>query len=165
MHFTDIIVAPYQTEKTYAQQNSATPKYAFIVNPKANKYEIAIAFESIYGHKPVAIATQLKKPVKVRVGTNKPGFSKLTKIAYVTLAKGVNLNPEENAEPIINVPEQNENVSKKEVKVEGVAPEQAPFPKAEKKEVVYTGKEDSQPKPIHHKVDTRSPAKKASKSK
>jgi large subunit ribosomal protein L23 len=165
MHFTDIIISPYQTEKTYAQQNSAAPKYAFVVNPKANKYEIAIAFESIYGHKPLAIATQLKKPVKVRVGTNKPGFSKLTKIAYVTLAKGTNLNPEDNVEPVINVPEQNENVSKKEVKVESAPSEPTHTPKAVKKEVAHVAKLESEPKPIKHTVATKSPAKKSSKTK
>ncbi|MDR3249673.1 MAG: 50S ribosomal protein L23 [Mycoplasmataceae bacterium] len=95
MEFTKIIIKPYNTEKSYKMQSLLTPKYAFVVDPKANKYDINIAFQSIYGYKPVSITTQLKKPASIRTGTAKPGVSKLTKIAYVTLAKGVKLAPNE----------------------------------------------------------------------
>jgi ribosomal protein L23 len=98
MEFSRIILRPYQSEKTYAQQSSASPKYAFVVDPKANKFDISIAFETIYGHKPVAISTQLKKPSATRTGTVHPGFTKLTKIAYITLPKGVSLAPEQTEE-------------------------------------------------------------------
>jgi large subunit ribosomal protein L23 len=94
MEFSRIILRPYQTEKTYKQQQGKYGKYAFIVDPAANKYEISIAFQTIYGHKPISIATQIRKPVVTKAGTAKPGFSRLTKIAYITLSEGISLSPE-----------------------------------------------------------------------
>jgi large subunit ribosomal protein L23 len=88
MEFTKIIIKPMHTEKTYAFQALAIKKYAFYIDPKATKHDVALAFESIYGIKPTKIATQIRKPAKVRTGTAKPGFSKLTKIAYVSLPLG-----------------------------------------------------------------------------
>jgi ribosomal protein L23 len=136
MEFTKIIVHSYQTEKSYALQNAENPKYAFVVDPKANKTAISIAFQSIYGHKPVSITTQLKKPTHVRTGTTKPGFSKLTKIAYITLKKGVKLSADDTEDTQVgataNETKANENVAKKEVKASA---KKTTTSKAVKKEV------------------------------
>jgi large subunit ribosomal protein L23 len=91
MDFSRIILKPLQTEKTHVLQALETKKYCFIVEPKATKNDILIAFQAIYGVVPMKISTQLRKPAQVRTGTLKPGYSKLTKIAIVTLAKGVDI--------------------------------------------------------------------------
>ncbi|MDR3330248.1 MAG: 50S ribosomal protein L23 [Mycoplasmataceae bacterium] len=91
MEFTRIIIRPLHTEKTYTFGALPAKKYAFEVDPKATKHDVAIAFESIYGIHPTKISTQIRKPAKVRTGTLKPGFSKLTKIAYVTLPVGADI--------------------------------------------------------------------------
>jgi large subunit ribosomal protein L23 len=91
MEFTRIIIRPLHTEKTYTFGSLPAKKYAFEVDPKATKYDIAIAFESIYGIHAVKVSTQIRKPAKVRTGTLKPGFSKLRKLAYVTLPVGADI--------------------------------------------------------------------------
>lgn len=117
MDFARIILKPLQTEKTHMLQALENKKYCFIVDNKATKNDILIAFQAIYGVVPLKISTQIRKPAKVRTGTLKPGFSKLTKIAIVTLAKGVD---------IIN--------TKEEVKTE----KKTKRAKVERKEVVRT---------------------------
>ncbi|MDR0675378.1 MAG: 50S ribosomal protein L23 [Mycoplasmataceae bacterium] len=91
MEFTRIILYPLHTEKTYTFGALPQKKYAFVVDTKATKTDIAIAFESIYGIHPSKIATQIRKPAKVRTGTLKPGYSKKTKIAYITLPQGTDI--------------------------------------------------------------------------
>ena len=91
MDFSRIILKPLQTEKTHVLQALETKKYCFVVEPKATKNDILIAFQAIYGVVPIKISTQIRKPAKIRTGTLKPGYSKLTKIAIVTLAKGVDI--------------------------------------------------------------------------
>lgn len=92
MELTQIIIKPYLTEKTYTVRTAnAKEVIAFVVNPKASKHEIRFAFETIYGIKPEKINTITKQPVATRTGTQKPGMTKLTKIAYVTLPEGVKL--------------------------------------------------------------------------
>ncbi len=92
MQLYDIILRPYLTEKTI-QVRTAHEKevIAFVVNPKANKHEIKSAFISIYNVKPEKINVVKHKPVAIKTGTRVPGFSKLTKIAYVTLPVGVKI--------------------------------------------------------------------------
>jgi large subunit ribosomal protein L23 len=165
MEFTGIIIKSYQTEKTYAQQNNAVnPKYSFVVNPKATKFDISIAFQSIYGHKPASITTQLRKPSHVRSGTIHPGFSKLMKIAYITLPKGTKLAGSEETvkenTTAINAEMNDVNVSKTEVKafkenteIASAVKKEVEFkePKQEKSEVVKQSKPNSKEgKPIHH---------------
>ncbi|GAA5414490.1 50S ribosomal protein L23 [Ureaplasma ceti] len=92
MELTQIIVKPYLTEKTYTVRTlNEKEVIAFVVNPKASKHEIKFAFEAIYGIKAEKINTITKLPVATRTGTQKPGMTKLTKIAYVTLPAGVKL--------------------------------------------------------------------------
>jgi large subunit ribosomal protein L23 len=134
MEFTRIILYPLHTEKTYTFGALEQKKYAFVVDPKAAKHDISIAFESIYGIHPVKIATQIRKPAKVRTGTAKPGFSKLTKIAYITLPKGTDIaasnkdapkevtaNKNETSTSVKEVTKKKEVVKKEVVKKEVVA--------------------------------------------
>lgn len=100
MDFSRIILKPLQTEKTHVLQAMDTKKYCFIVDIKATKNDILIAFQAIYGVVPIKISTQIRKPAAIRTGTLKPGYSKLTKIAIVTLAKGVDIvNTKEETKP------------------------------------------------------------------
>ncbi|MDR3163499.1 MAG: 50S ribosomal protein L23 [Mycoplasmataceae bacterium] len=92
MDFTRIIIRPLHSEKTYALQSLASKKYCFVVDIKATKHDIAIAFESIYGIHPVKVATQIRKPTNIRTGTAKPGYSKMLKLAYVTLPVGKDIS-------------------------------------------------------------------------
>ena len=98
----DIIKSRYITEKSamlgqlqHANNNRslarcANPKYAFIVDNKANKTEISSAIEHIYAEKKIKVAsvnTINRKPKKRRVRGRqgfRPGFKK----AIVTLQKG-----------------------------------------------------------------------------
>jgi large subunit ribosomal protein L23 len=126
MEFTRIILKPYNTEKSYAAQ--ANGKYAFLVLPNATKLDIAIAFQTIYGHKPVKVTTQIRKPVSIRTGTAHPGYSKLIKIAYVTVPAGVTLSAQQDntketaVEPVDTnlvgetIPQANEVTKKRVVK-------------------------------------------------
>ena len=120
MELTQIIIRPYLTEKTYTVRTLHEQEViAFIVNPKASKHEIKFAFEAIYNIKPEKINTITRKPAWIRTGTQQPGMTKLTKIAYVTLPKGVKLAV--TAEEIEETKEQikeAEKTSKKSAKVE-----------------------------------------------
>lgn len=97
-----IVYSRYITEKAKVLENLKSansnkclkrckaPKYVFLVNKKANKFEIAKAVETIYADKKVKVKkvnTILMKPRKViirgRLG-HKAGFKK----AIVTLRDG-----------------------------------------------------------------------------
>jgi ribosomal protein L23 len=108
MDFAKVILKPLQTEKRHVLQAMETKKYSFIVDVRATKKDILVAFQMIYNVSPISITTQIRKPAKIRTGTSKPGFSKLTKIAIVTLAKNVD---------IINADEQTKNKAKVEEKI------------------------------------------------
>ena len=92
MQLTNVITKPYLTEKSYTKRAEDKKKYAFIVNVKANKREIAMAFESIFDINPESVTTMVRKPVATRTGTLHPGFTKAFKIAYVTLPKGKDIS-------------------------------------------------------------------------
>jgi large subunit ribosomal protein L23 len=98
----DIILSRYMTEKArvlgqlqFSKSNRSVqkcdaPKYLFVVNPKANKQEIAEAVETIYAAKKVKVKAvnviNVKPKIKSmrgRLGL-KAGFKK----AIVTLAAG-----------------------------------------------------------------------------
>lgn len=101
-----IIKHQYVTEKAMMLQRLKTaesntslkrcnsPKYVFIVDRHANKYEIAQALEEIYnkeGIKVVAVNTINVKP-KARRVRGKAGFKSAFKKAIVTLRDGDNLD-------------------------------------------------------------------------
>ena len=81
----DIIYAPIITEKTAMME--AENKYAFKVDPRANKTEIKQAIESIFKVKVVSITTTNSHPKKRRVGKY-TGYADKYKKAIVKLAEG-----------------------------------------------------------------------------
>jgi large subunit ribosomal protein L23 len=81
----DIIYAPIITEKSALLANEN--KYAFKVDPKANKTQIKKAIESIFNVKVVSITTANSHPKKKRVGKY-TGMTNKYKKAIVTLEKG-----------------------------------------------------------------------------
>lgn len=93
MDLTKVIIKPLFTEKSYLLSANSSPQYSFIVDKKASKSLIKMAFYAIYNIEPTAINTLLRKPKPTRYTTQrKRGYSKLMKIAYITLPKGVVLD-------------------------------------------------------------------------
>ena len=86
----DIIYAPIITEKT-AMLAQNENKYAFKVDPRANKTEIKQAIESIFNVKVVSITTANSHPKKKRVGKY-TGMTDKYKKAIVKLAEGNSIN-------------------------------------------------------------------------
>lgn len=81
----DIILAPVVSEKSYGLMEEGT--YVFFVAPTANKTEIKIAIEQIFGVK-VASVNTLNRAGKRKRSRSGFGTRKATKRAYVTLAEG-----------------------------------------------------------------------------
>ena len=81
----DILLAPVISEKSYSllEEN----KYTFIVSPDANKTQIKIAVEQVFGVKVTAVNTANRqgKRVRTRFGTGKRADSKR---AIVSVAAG-----------------------------------------------------------------------------
>lgn len=92
MQLNDIIIKPYHTEKTYGLRKLQDPScIAFLVNKKANKYEIKAAFKSIYNVEPTKINVNNHKAQATKTGTKTPGYTKHFKVAYIILPPGVQL--------------------------------------------------------------------------
>ena len=81
----DIILKPVITEKSSILMDQG--KYTFEVDPRANKTEIKIAIEAIFGVKVSSVATQNRKG-KVYRTRNGIGTRKDIKRAIVTLREG-----------------------------------------------------------------------------
>ena len=81
----DIIIAPVLSEKTYALMEQNT--YTFFVAKSANKTQIKIAVEEIFGVDVASVNTVNREGKRKRTRT---GFGKRkdTKRAYVTLREG-----------------------------------------------------------------------------
>lgn len=85
----DVLKRPIVTEKMSIQNKLG--KYAFAVDPKANKIEIAKAVEQLYGVNVISVNTMRKlgrtrsKNINGRVVT---GRTPLVKKAIVTVAEG-----------------------------------------------------------------------------
>ncbi len=89
MNIVNILKKPVITEKTYKLMEMN--KYVFVVHPQANKGEIKIAFEKIFGVKVQDVNLLKLKPKKKRVGRflgKKPGVKK----AIITLKPGQKLD-------------------------------------------------------------------------
>ena len=86
----DIIYAPIITEKT-AMLAQNENKFAFKVDPRANKAEIKQAIESIFNVKVESITTSNSHPKKRRVGRY-TGMTNQYKKAIVKLAEGNSIN-------------------------------------------------------------------------
>ena len=81
----DIILSPVVSEKSYSLIDQG--KYTFSVDPRANKTEIKLAIEKIFGVKVASINT-LNKVGKTRRTKFGIGRRKDTKRAIVTLKSG-----------------------------------------------------------------------------
>jgi len=81
----DILIAPVVSEKSYGLLDEG--KYTFLVDPRANKTEIKIAVEKVFGVKvdSVNTANRQGKARRTRFGL---GRRKATKRAIVTLREG-----------------------------------------------------------------------------
>jgi large subunit ribosomal protein L23 len=85
----DVLIAPVVSEKTYGLLDDN--KYTFVVHPDANKTEIKIAVEKIFGVKVTAVNTMNRKG-KVRRTRNGIGQRKDTKRAIVSVAAGQSID-------------------------------------------------------------------------
>ena len=81
----DILLAPVVSEKSYGLLDEG--KYTFIVDPRANKTEIKIADERVFGVKVDSVNT-LNRKGKTRRTKFGLGKRKNTKRAIVTLKEG-----------------------------------------------------------------------------
>jgi large subunit ribosomal protein L23 len=81
----DVLRAPVVSEKSYGLLDEG--KYTFLVDPRANKTEIKIAVESVFGVKVASVNTITRKG-KTRRTKFGPGKRKDTKRAIVTLREG-----------------------------------------------------------------------------
>ncbi len=81
----DILLAPVVSEKSYSLLDEN--KYTFIVDPRANKTEIKIAVETVFGVKVESVNT-LNRQGKKRRTRFGVGKRKDTKRAIVTLRDG-----------------------------------------------------------------------------
>jgi large subunit ribosomal protein L23 len=81
----DILISPVVSEKSYALLDEN--KYTFIVSPDANKTQIKIAVEKVFGVKVTAVNTANREGKRLRTRT---GFGRraATKRAIVTVAAG-----------------------------------------------------------------------------
>jgi large subunit ribosomal protein L23 len=85
----DVLIAPVVSEKTYGLLDDN--KYTFVVHPDANKTEIKIAVEQIFGVKVTAVNTMNRKG-KARRTRNGLGKRKDTKRAIVSVVAGQSID-------------------------------------------------------------------------
>ena len=78
----DIILKPVLTEKGY--DGIADKKYTFVVNKAANKTQIKIAAEQMFGVKVKSVNTVTQPGKLKRLGRNE-GYTPATKKAIITL--------------------------------------------------------------------------------
>jgi large subunit ribosomal protein L23 len=81
----DVLLAPVVSEKSYSLLDEG--KYTFIVDPQANKTEIKIAVEKVFGVRVKSVNT-INRKGKVRKTRFGLGKRKDTKRAVVTLKEG-----------------------------------------------------------------------------
>ena len=81
----DILLAPVVSEKSYGLLDEG--KYTFVVDPRANKTEIKLAVEKVFGVKVKSVNT-LNRQGKTRRTRFGMGKRKDTKRAVVTLQDG-----------------------------------------------------------------------------
>ncbi len=85
----DVLIAPVVSEKSYGLLDDN--KYTFLVHPDANKTEIKIAVEKIFGVKVTAVNT-LNRKGKTRRTKTGLGKRKDTKRAIVSVAAGQSID-------------------------------------------------------------------------
>ena len=81
----DVLIAPVISEKSYGLLDEN--KYTFIVSPDANKTQIKLAVEQVFGVKVTGVNTNNREGKRVRT---RQGFGRraATKRAIVTVAAG-----------------------------------------------------------------------------
>ena len=81
----DILLAPVISEKSYGLLDEN--KYTFLVAPDANKTQIKIAVEQVFGVKVIAVNTMNREGKRIRT---RAGFGRRndTKRAIVSVAQG-----------------------------------------------------------------------------
>lgn len=84
-HTYDVLIAPVVSEKSYSLLDES--KYTFVVDPRANKTDIKIAVQEIFGVTVLSVNT-LNRPGKRRRTRFGTGKCPDTKRAIVTLAEG-----------------------------------------------------------------------------
>jgi len=89
IHHRDVLLAPVVSEKTYSLLDEN--KYTFLVHPDANKTEIKIAVEKVFGVKVTAVNT-INRKGKTRRTRNGVGKRKDTKRAIVSVAPGQSID-------------------------------------------------------------------------
>ena len=85
----DVLIAPVVSEKSYGLLDAN--KYTFLLHPDANKTEIKIAVEKIFGVKVTAVNT-INRKGKARRTRNGLGKRKDTKRAIVSVAAGQSID-------------------------------------------------------------------------
>ena len=85
----DILIAPVVSEKSYGLLDAN--KYTFLVHPDANKTEIKIAVEKVFGVKVTSVNT-INRKGKTRRTKNGLGKRKDTKRAIVSVAAGQSID-------------------------------------------------------------------------
>ena len=154
MDITRVLIKPLLTEKTYAMNSNEVKQYAFLVNPKASKHEIANAFAALYEFKPLKVNTQIRKPGKTRTMSYHPGFTKLQKIAYITLPPGKDLSV--GSEPV--------ETDKKKIEQTAKAKEKGQLKEVKKPEATPRVKTEAKPEvKIKAKPNAKAETKKVEK--
>ena len=154
MDITRVLIKPLLTEKTYAMNSNDVKQYAFLVNPKANKHEIADAFAALYEFKPLKVNTQIRKPGKTRTMSYHPGFTKLQKIAYITLPPGKDISV--GSEPV--------ETDKKKIEQTAKAKEKGQLKEVKKPEATSKVKTEAKPEvKIEAKPNAKAETKKVEK--
>lgn len=82
----NILLKPVISEKT--MQDVSSGKYAFVVNTKANKHQIAEEIKKIYKVKAIKINIIAKQSVEKTIKGKFKAKTKLIKKAIITLKKG-----------------------------------------------------------------------------
>lgn len=85
----DVVISPVVSEKSYSLLDDN--KYTFIVHPDANKTQIKIAVEEIFGVKVTSVNT-INRKGKTRRTKNGLGKRKSTKRAIVSVAAGQSID-------------------------------------------------------------------------
>ena len=82
----DVLLAPVISEKSYGLLDEN--QYTFIVRPDANKTQIKIAVEKVFGVKVNGVNTINREGKRKRARGNRVGQRKSTKRAIVSVAPG-----------------------------------------------------------------------------
>ncbi|MDD0854506.1 50S ribosomal protein L23 [Halobacteriovorax sp. GB3] len=86
MHLEEVLVKPLITEKS-SIANENYNRYGFVVNVKANKYQIKNAVEKLYNVKVLNVKTNITPGKLKRIGKGVSKTPKLKK-AYIQLSEG-----------------------------------------------------------------------------